>query len=262
MEEIERIAEVFLAQVPIYVWDGRTLPVPIEDIADTHVGLLVRNVENLAIAPGAPKLGAGQSLSGLLFPALGEIWVDAGEARDWPARRRFTIAHELGHWALHRDDGKPLYCRSDVIASDDPERTTGILTHEEQANLFAAAALMPARLITDQYARAGRDFDRLCRLFGASGAAMGRRLHAVIPPRKDDYAPPSVEHSSLVAGLGGSVSTREPAREPVDRDRHRGVRTAPDLVSRLVPASQAVRIYRTAACPERGRAARRRREVR
>jgi hypothetical protein len=24
------------------VWDGATLPVPIEDIADTHVGLLVR----------------------------------------------------------------------------------------------------------------------------------------------------------------------------------------------------------------------------
>jgi len=33
-----------------------------------------------------------------------------------------------------------------------------------------------------EYARS-REFDRLCRTFDASGAAMGRRLHAVIPRR-------------------------------------------------------------------------------
>ena len=103
MEEIERLAEEFLAGIPSYVWDGETLPVPIEEIADTHVGLLVRDVEDLGTAPGAPELGHGQALSGLLLPAVGEIWVNAEEARQWPARRRFTIAHELGHWRLHRD---------------------------------------------------------------------------------------------------------------------------------------------------------------
>ena len=36
MEAIERLAEEFLARIPAYVWDGDTLPVPIEDIADTH----------------------------------------------------------------------------------------------------------------------------------------------------------------------------------------------------------------------------------
>ena len=43
-----------------------------------------------------------------------------------------------------------------------------------------AATLMPAMLIREQYLACERDFDRLCRKFGASGAAMGRRLHAVI----------------------------------------------------------------------------------
>ena len=59
MEEIERRAEQFLAQIPSYVWDGATLPVPIEEIADTHVGLLVRDVADLGTAPGAPTLSSG-----------------------------------------------------------------------------------------------------------------------------------------------------------------------------------------------------------
>ena len=48
--------------------------------------------------------------------------------------------------------------------------------------MFAAAVLMPARLVQEQYVRCDRDFFRLCDTFGASGAAMGRRLHAVIQP--------------------------------------------------------------------------------
>ena len=52
---------------------------------------------------------------------------------------------------------------------------------EEEANHFAAALLMPARLVELHYRRMEGNFDRLCRLFDSSGAAMGRRLHAVIP---------------------------------------------------------------------------------
>ena len=40
--------------------------------------------------------------------------------------------------------------------------------------------LMPARLVREHY-RAGMDFHAFCDKFGASGAAMGRRLHAVVP---------------------------------------------------------------------------------
>jgi hypothetical protein len=185
MDEIERLAEEFLARIPGYVWDGVTLPVPIEEIADTHLGLLVRDVEDLATAPGAPTLGQGQSLSGLLLPAAGEIWVNAEEGRQWPARRRFTIAHELGHWRLHRDaEEQSVFCRAGSI---DPERTEArapLPPAEDEANVFAAAVLMPARLIQDQYVRCQRDFVRLCSTFGASGAAMGRRLHTVIKPAR------------------------------------------------------------------------------
>lgn len=181
MEAIERLAEAFLAQVPGYVWDGISIPVPVEDIADTHVGLLVRNIDDLTQAPGAPKLDNGQTLSGLLLPALGEIWVNADEARQWPPRRRFTIAHELGHWCLHRDSARAAYCRPSSIESEGAEERPTIPLAEEQANAFAAAVLMPARLIREQYARCDGDVPQLCQAFAASGAAMNRRLETVLP---------------------------------------------------------------------------------
>lgn len=184
MEEIERLAEEFLAGLPGYVWDGEMLPVPIEDIDDTHLGLLVRDVDDLRRAPGAPVLDDGHALSGLLLPALGEIWVNAGEARDWPPRRRFTIAHELGHWSVHRHDDRSVFCRSNVIEPGAIPERVGLPLPEQEANTFGAAVLMPCRLVRERYVQCGRDFSTLCETFGASGAAMGRRLHAVIKPAR------------------------------------------------------------------------------
>lgn len=180
MDEIEQLAEQFLERVPGYIWDGRSLPVPVEDIADSHVGLLVRDVEDLSAAPGAPSLADGQALSGLLLPNRGEIWVNASEAREWPTRRRFTIAHEVGHWCLHRREERPAYCRASAIEAGLEEQPAPPVPTEQEANVFAAAVLMPAALLRDEYVACKRDFDRLCRKFGSSGAAMGRRLHAVI----------------------------------------------------------------------------------
>jgi hypothetical protein len=181
MQEIERLAAEFLAEISNYIWDGTTLPVPIEEIADSHAGLLVRDVEDLSRAPGAPQLEPGQTLSGLLLPTIGEIWVNAHEGRQWPARRRFTIAHELGHWHLHRGiEEHAVFCRAASIEPDPSENRPPLPPTEDEANVFAAATLMPAPLVQEQYVHCERDFTQLCETFGASGAAMGRRLHAVI----------------------------------------------------------------------------------
>lgn len=177
-EAIEARAEALLERVPSWIWDGETLPVPIEHIADSHCSLLVRDVDDLSSAPGAPQLAGGQALSGLLLPDQGEIWVNAGEARQWPARRRFTIGHELGHWSLHRSSGEGVYCRSNAVAPPE-EESPARPPAEDEANFFAATLLMPAGLVRRHYER-DREFDRLCQAFDVSGAAMGRRLHAVI----------------------------------------------------------------------------------
>jgi IrrE N-terminal-like domain len=196
MEEIERLAEAFLATVPSYVWDRDTLPVPIEDIADTHAGLLVRDVEDLGVAPGAPQLEEGQALSGLRRPTLGEIWVNGDEARQWPPRRRFTIAHELGRWCLHRDVERNEFCRASAIEPVAPELRPPLPPAEEQANSFAAALLMPSRLIEERYADCNGDFITLCDTFGASGAAMGRRRYL-----KSMAGPPSWYPTTRYSGV-------------------------------------------------------------
>jgi len=178
-EEIESRVEELLAGVPEWVWDGEALPVPVEDIADTCAGLHVRDVEDMSAAPGCPPLEPGQSLSGLLLPSVGEIWVNAEEARQWPPRRRFTIAHELGHWFLHQGEQMPLFCRHAQVDDESVERPP-LPSIEEEANNFAAALLMPAEMVRREYARGGGDFAALCRTFSSSGAAMGRRLHRTV----------------------------------------------------------------------------------
>ena len=173
-----------LAKLPSWLWDGETLPVPVEHVADSGHGLLIRDVADLSTAPGAPQ---GSHLSGLLLSDRGEIWVNAGEAREWPPRRRFTIGHELGHWCLHRANGA-VWCRARTVDPDEPVEPS--VRHpyppeESEANEFAATLLMPAHLIARHYARLReRDpntaFPELCRLFGTSGAAMSRRLRRVV----------------------------------------------------------------------------------
>ncbi len=182
---IESRAEAVLDGLPSYVWDGHSLPVPVERIADSWFGLLVRDVPDLSMAPGAPALRGGQTFSGLLLPDRGEIWVNAGEAVQWPSRRRFTIGHEIGHHVLHRRDTHSLFCRSTVVEEDDSEESARLPLPEDEANTFAAALLMPRWLVCRDYRR-GMDFDALCSRYGASMAAMSRRLHRAVPPRESE----------------------------------------------------------------------------
>ncbi len=180
VEGIERRVERVLADVPNYIWDGETLPVPVEEIVDTVFGLLVRDVEDLTTAPDSP-IDDPDCVSGLLLTARGEIWVNAAEAREWPPRRRFTIGHELGHWVMHRTGQQSLFCRT-VSVEDEPATTkAAIPATEEEANYFAAALLMPGDLMRHHYRRCGGDFDEMRKRFGSSAAAMGKRLHQAVP---------------------------------------------------------------------------------
>src|SRR3954447_19289267 len=95
MADPEARAAETLAEIPRWLWDGKSLPVPVEDIVDSHFELHVCETPDLSCIPGAPVLAEGEDLSGLLIVDLKQIWVIAREPAPSPARRRFTIGHEL-----------------------------------------------------------------------------------------------------------------------------------------------------------------------
>lgn len=64
-----------------------------------------------------------------------------------PVRQRFTIAHELGHWKLHK--GRPLIVDHTVRINKRDGVSSAATDHEEiAANAFAAALLMPLPMIS------------------------------------------------------------------------------------------------------------------
>ena len=93
--------------------------------------------------------------------------MNAEEGREWPPRRRFTIGHELGHFVLHSDGERSLFCRSTAVQADeqpDPKAPPPDLPDiEEEASVFAAALLMPARLVRREY-EVDREFFEALRL--------------------------------------------------------------------------------------------------
>jgi Zn-dependent peptidase ImmA (M78 family) len=72
------------------------------------------------------------------------VWLNAGE----PApRRRFTLAHEVGHWVCQVLEGRgaPVMCRADVVGVGEGKAL------EREANVFAAELLMPEELVRERF---------------------------------------------------------------------------------------------------------------
>jgi len=190
MVAMELAAALTLDSLPERLWSW-TPPVPIEAIAEEHFGMIVIEAEDPADIPGAPQVAEGVRFSGMLMADRGEIWVSAADAREWPPRKRFTIAHELGHFVLHRHSVDPaIYQAADISATGaaaadsirseaDPEAATLLPRLEAEANAFAAALLMPARLLRESHAAVEGDLERLQETFNSSKAALERRLRTL-----------------------------------------------------------------------------------
>jgi Zn-dependent peptidase ImmA (M78 family) len=78
-------------------------------------------------------------------------------------RRAWTIAHELGHWVMHR------YMRSDFTSM---AGSKGLF--EREANTFAAQLLMPEKIVRELAPK--KSFGGLAAYFGVSLQAMHVRL--------------------------------------------------------------------------------------
>lgn len=71
-------------------------------------------------------------------------------------RRRFSIAHELGHLEMHRGRGLLMNCTKGDI-QDRPDNTG--VDAEQEANLFASAFLIPARFVEKPFAENEPSFE-------------------------------------------------------------------------------------------------------
>lgn len=145
------------------------------------------DVEVVARALGIAVVGHdfGADISGVLIHNAGQVTIGYNE-RDSLLRQRFTIAHEIGHYALkHQREG--LFVDNPgkhfSVLFRDGNSSTGERLQEREANAFAANLLMPRALLMEYVHRTSFDLSgegeviqQLANDFNVSSQAMTYRL--------------------------------------------------------------------------------------
>lgn len=85
-------------------------------------------------------------------------------------RAAFTIAHELGHYILHKDKQKETFWRMDGVNIDTQDKA-----EEQEANWFAASLLMPRSQVL-HYWQHSQNIENVAAIFGVSNTALVWRL--------------------------------------------------------------------------------------
>lgn len=147
-------------------------PVPVADIADA-----------LGVQIVFEDFGETDISAMLMRDETGAHPVIGVNKRQSTNRRNFSIAHELGHFVLHK--GKPLIVDRARVNFRDTVSSMGTDYDEMQANAFAAELLMPRSFVlaaVREFTDETEDFtseeliDVLANRFAVSSAAMGYRL--------------------------------------------------------------------------------------
>ncbi|MBF0424594.1 MAG: ImmA/IrrE family metallo-endopeptidase [Magnetococcales bacterium] len=129
------------------------LPIPVEEILESHLGL------TLEFDDLRRRLGVAD--------VLGATWVkerrvvidqslDPTVDSRKEGRYRFTIAHELGHWELHRHVFEDAPGQGSLFEHDTPPSIvcrTGSRKDpmEWQADVFASYLLMPGKMVNEAW---------------------------------------------------------------------------------------------------------------
>lgn len=164
MRSIQEKANTVLLEQPSV---AEQLPINIEQIVEN---------EGVRLLPFDFK----EDISGVLMLENGEatIGYNSNEHR---VRNRFTIAHELGHYILHKDD-KDLFVDKEFQVLFRLNNADTSAKHEREANEFAACILMPENLIRNEIENSVIDYTDenfikgLAKKFDVSTVAMSIRL--------------------------------------------------------------------------------------
>ncbi len=167
-EIIEQSAQVLLAEYARARGVAIEAPIPIDDIIEKHLKLGI-DFDDTHQLFGVPRSesGGNPDILGAIFFDEKRIVIDesldpdANPAKE--GRYRYTVAHEVGHWQLHRDlfrkdsvqgsffethAAPSVVCRSGQVAK---ERI------EIQADLYASCLLMPRKLLIAAWDKAFPD---------------------------------------------------------------------------------------------------------
>lgn len=135
--------------------------------------LIPFDVDGLASSLGVKVeyLPLASEVSGFLRRNGGE-WIAGVNSLHHRNRQRFTLAHELGHYFLHRDVGdfedRALFRREAQFDQ-----------RESEANAFASKLLMPETEFRTVVVGRRASLDDLARHFGVSSAAVKFRAEAL-----------------------------------------------------------------------------------
>jgi len=139
--------------------DLLAIPVDVEEIAE-FLGLDIRS-ELMK-----------DDISGYLEYQNG-AWIVGVNAQHHVNRQRFTIAHEIAHYILHRDPKK------EFVDETFARRSSGGDKVEREADEFAAELLMPEQDIRKAIEQGRTSFQELATLFRVSALAIRFRVKAL-----------------------------------------------------------------------------------
>ena len=139
------------------VWGGYRFPVDPVRIA-RRLGI---NVVDARLA---------EDVAGAIVKQNGKGPIIVLNETDHANRKRFTVAHEIGHFVRRSDDSFEYVDRRDTLS------TTGTDPDEVYANAFAANLLMPESEVKRLHRERATDLEMALR-FGVSREAMNIRLN-------------------------------------------------------------------------------------
>lgn len=149
---------------------GSRVPVAVADIVKAHgISILDDDLE--------------VSISGILVIKAEHTRVILNQMHPL-GRMRFTLAHELGHYLLHRDTSSVFVDETSLFYRG-ARAKQGVDPKETEANVFAAELLMPEDVLRAEIgggplrSEDDEDIQKLAPKYGVSAEAMSIRLKSL-----------------------------------------------------------------------------------
>jgi len=141
-------------------------------------------------------------------------------------RRRFSVAHELGHLELHRGMDLLMSCTNQDIQYK-PDNTE--IDAEQEANQFASAFLIPARFVEKPFTESEPSFDLI--------SEWATKLETSLTATAFRFARFTPEPVAVVFSYKGVIQYFQPSSEFLDLE------VFPDVKNRMGSTTSAYKLF-------------------